>query len=247
MAVLAEQPVEAAPRCWPPAVSRWVPASCARAWTSACWRGPLAVGGQQVSLQGLGGAYDELFLPLHGAHQAHNAAAAVAAVEAFLGGGHDRLDPSVVRAAFAGVTSPGRLEVVRRSPTVLVDAAHNPAGALATAAAIHEEFGFTRLVGLLAVFADKDVEGILEAFEPVMTEVVVTEMVSPRAMPLDELADIAEGIFGVGRVTAVPRLDAALDEAIRRAEAEGAAAGAGVLVSGSITTVAGARALLGAY
>jgi dihydrofolate synthase/folylpolyglutamate synthase len=205
----------------------------------------LAVGGQQLRLAGLGGEYEDVFLPLHGAHQARNAVTALAAVESFLGGGRAPLDADVVRAAFAQATSPGRLEVVRSSPTILVDAAHNPAGAQATAQALREEFTFTRLVGVLAVFADKDVEGILEAFEPVLTEVVVTRARSDRAMPVDELADIAEGIFGVDRVTAVEGLDAAIDEAVRRAETDGELSGAGVVVTGSITTVAQARALLG--
>jgi dihydrofolate synthase/folylpolyglutamate synthase len=137
------------------------------------------------------------------------------------------------------------LEVVRTSPTILVDAAHNPAGARATAEALAEEFTFTHLVGVLAVFADKDAEGILEAFEPVLTEVVVTQAASPRAMPVAELADIAEGVFGVDRVSATPQLDMAIDEAVRRAESQGELSGAGVIVTGSITTVAQARALLG--
>ena len=99
------------------------------------------VGGQVVTLRGLAREYDEIFLPLHGAHQAHNAACAVAAVEAFLGG--NELDPDVVREAFAAVASPGRLEVARRSPTILLDGAHNPHGAEATAEALQEAFSFS--------------------------------------------------------------------------------------------------------
>ncbi|NHC45115.1 bifunctional folylpolyglutamate synthase/dihydrofolate synthase [Motilibacter aurantiacus] len=205
-----------------------------------------AVGGQQVSLRGLGGDYEDLFLPLFGAHQAQNAAVALAAVEAFLGGGADTLDMDVVRSAFAGVSSPGRLEVVRRSPTILVDAAHNPAGARATAAAIPEDFAFTHLVGVVAAMADKDVRGILEAFEPVLAEVVVTEAATSRAMPVDELAALAVGVFGADRVEVVPRLDDAIDTAVALAEEQGELGGAGVLVTGSIVTVAQARGLLGA-
>jgi dihydrofolate synthase/folylpolyglutamate synthase len=89
-----------------------------------------AVGGQLLALRGLAGEYTDVFLPLYGAHMAHNAATALAAVEAFLGTGRGgtSLDPDVVREAFAKVTSPGRLEVVRRGPTVIIDATHNPAG-----------------------------------------------------------------------------------------------------------------------
>ena len=208
----------------------------------------LAVGGQVVSIRGLAGEYDEVFLPLAGQHQAHNAAVALAAVEAFLGGGHAErgpLDIDIVRAAFARVTSPGRLEVARRSPTVLLDAAHNPAGARATAEAVQESFGFTRLVGVFAAMADKDVRGMLEALEPVLAEVVVTASTSGRAMPADELAAHAVEIFGEDRVEVTPRLDDAIDSAVTLAEEEGHFGGSGVLVTGSIVTVAEARTLLG--
>jgi dihydrofolate synthase/folylpolyglutamate synthase len=208
----------------------------------------VAVGGQALVLRGLAGEYDEVFLPLHGAHQAHNAACALAAVEAFLGGGHAErgpLDGEVVRAGFAAVTSPGRLEVVRTSPTVLLDAAHNPAGARATAAALQEAFGFTRLVGVVAAMADKDVHGILEAFEPVLAEVVISQASTPRAMPVDDLAAVAVDVFGSDRVEVAPRLADAIDSAVDLAEGEGDLGGAGVLVTGSVFTVAEARTLLG--
>jgi dihydrofolate synthase/folylpolyglutamate synthase len=207
----------------------------------------LAVGGQVLVLRGLGGEYEDVFLPLLGAHQAHNAACALAAVEAFLGGGHadrGRLDPDVVRAAFAGAASPGRLEVVRRSPTIVLDAAHNPAGARATAAALTEDFDFTHLVGVFGAMADKDTRGMLEAFEPVLSEVVVTQASSPRAMPADDLAAVAVEVFGADRVEVSPRLDDAIDAAVTLAEEQGQLGGAGVVVTGSIVTVAEARMLL---
>lgn len=207
-------------------------------------RRDVAVGGQMLDLQGIGGNYEDVFLPLHGPHQAHNAACALAAAEAFLGGGRERIDVDVVRQAFAGVTSPGRLEVVRRSPTVLLDAAHNPAGAAATTAAIHDAFTFTRLIGVIAVLAGKDARGILEALEPVLAEVVVTQNSSPRTLPADELAALAVDVFGADRVEVVPRMDDALDNAVTLAEEEGGLGGAGVLVTGSIVTVGDARTLL---
>jgi dihydrofolate synthase/folylpolyglutamate synthase len=208
----------------------------------------VAVGGQLLTLKGLGGEYEQVFLPLHGEHQAHNAALALTAVEAFFGIGsvHQRtLDQETVRAAFAAVTSPGRLEVVRRSPTVVLDAAHNPGGALATAAAISEVFGFTHLVGVVGASADKDVRGLLEAFEPVFSEVVVTRNSTSRAMDVDELAALAVEVFGGDRVQVEPRLDDALEAAVTLAEEEGEYAGAGVLVTGSVITVGEARLLLG--
>lgn len=204
----------------------------------------VALGGQQVSIRGLAGDYRDLFLNLHGAHQAHNAAIALAAVEAFLGGGEQPLDADVVREAFAEVTSPGRLEIVRRSPTVLVDAAHNPAGAQALATALAEEFTFTRLIGLIAVLGDKDATGILEPLEPVLDEIVLTRSTSPRAMRPDRLGALAAEIFGEHRVTVIDDLPMALDRAAELADEAGP--GAGVVATGSVTTAADVRLLLGA-
>nr|MDT0667268.1 cyanophycin synthetase [Micromonospora sp. DSM 115978] len=140
----------------------------------------IAVGGQLVTLKGLGGVYEDVFLPLHGAHQAHNAACALAAVEAFLGGGQDRLDLEVVRSGFAQADSPGRLEIVRRSPTVVLDGAHNVAGAAALAAALRDAFTFDTLVGVVGMLGDKDVAGILGELEPALSSIVVTQSDSPR-------------------------------------------------------------------
>jgi dihydrofolate synthase/folylpolyglutamate synthase len=209
----------------------------------------VAVGGQVLDLQGLGGEYDEVFLPLYGAHQAGNAATALAAVEAFLGlrggpaEGRGPLDVEVVRAAFASVTSPGRMEVVRRSPTIVLDGAHNPAGAFALAAALEESFTFERLFAVVAVLDDKDAAGLLGALEPVVTGVVVTTNSSPRALPADALARVAVEVFGDARVEVAGRLDDAIDAAVAEVETE-LIGGGGVLVTGSIVTVGDARALL---
>ncbi len=177
-----------------------------------------AVGGQVLTLQAPAGVYDDMFLPLFGAHQATNAAVALAAVEAFLGGGTTQLNADLVRSGFAATTSPGRLEVVRRGPTVVVDAAHNPHGAQALAAAIVDSFEFTSLVGVVGVLDDKDARGVLEALEPVLAEVVVTRNSSPRATDADVLAAVAVEVFGADRVEVVPRLPDALDRAIDRAD-----------------------------
>ncbi|GGT17179.1 dihydrofolate synthase [Streptomyces kurssanovii] len=208
----------------------------------------VAVGGQLLTLRGLGGEYEQIFLPLYGAHQAHNAAVALAAVEAFFGvgaGDARTLDADTIRKAFATVASPGRLEVVRRSPTVVLDAAHNPAGARAAAAAVTESFGFSRLIGVVGASDDKDVRGFLEAFEPIFHEIVVTQNSSHRAMNADALAAVAVEVFGDDRVVVEPRLDDALEAAITLAEEESEFAGAGVLVTGSVITVGEARLLLG--
>ena len=143
--------------------------------------------------------------------------------------------------------TPGRLERVRAAPTVLLDAAHNPHGAQALAATIGEEFAFRKLVAVVGVMADKDARGILEALEPVVSEVVVTTNSSPRAMPLTELNDLALSIFGEERVVAEPALDVAVETAVALAEEGGdePLAGGGVLVTGSVVTAGEARTLFG--
>ncbi|WP_254878951.1 folylpolyglutamate synthase/dihydrofolate synthase family protein [Streptomyces sp. NA04227] len=245
--ILAQQPVDAAQVVLKKAVE--VDATVAREGLEfGVTSRSAAVGGQLLTLRGLGGEYEDVFLPLHGAYQAHNAAVALAAVEAFFGIGsqHARpLDIDTVRTAFAAVTAPGRLEVVRRSPTVVLDAAHNPAGARATVEGIGEVFDFSRLIGVIGVSGDKDVRGVLEAFEPVLTEVVVTQNSTHRALDADALAALAVEVFGEDRVQVEPRLDDALEAAITLAEEEGEFAGGGVLVTGSVITVGEARLLLG--
>ena len=203
----------------------------------------VAIGGQQLSVRGLAGEYPDLFVPLHGAHQAQNVAAAIAAVEAFIGGGEQQLDSEVVRAALAEVASPGRLEIVRRSPTVIVDAAHNPHGALALREALQDSFAFTRTIGLIAILADKDASEMLEILEPAFDEVVVSRTTSPRAMRPEALGELASGIFGEHRVHVVKDLPDALDRAAALAD-DGGVAG-GVVATGSVTTAAEVRMLLG--
>ncbi|MCJ1677345.1 bifunctional folylpolyglutamate synthase/dihydrofolate synthase [Streptomyces sp. APSN-46.1] len=244
--ILAQQPVDAAQVLLKKAVE--VDATVAREGMEfGVVSREVAVGGQMLTLRGVGGEYEGIFLPLHGAHMAHNAAVALAAVEAFFGIGAQQsrvLDADTVRAAFASVTSPGRMEVVRRSPTVVLDAAHNPAGARVTAEAVTEAFGFSRLIGVVGASDGKDVRGVFEAFEPIFAEVVVTENTSHRAMSADELAAIAVEVFGPDRVQVEPRLDDALEAAITLAEEEAEYGGAGVLVTGSVITVGEARLLL---
>lgn len=207
-------------------------------------RREMAVGGQLVSLQGLTGPYEDVFLPLHGEHQAHNAATALAAVEAFLGG-RGGLEAEAVRAAFARVTSPGRLEVLRRGPIVLVDAAHNPAGAEVLAAALSEEFATTTLVAVVAVLADKDVEGILAALEPVVSSVVVTMNSSPRCLPAEIVERIALDVLGPERVRRAMPLPEAIDLGLALAEQQGSLGGHGVVVTGSVVTAGDARQAFG--
>ena len=219
------------------------------------------IGGQMLTLQGLAGEYPEVFLPLHGAHQAHNAVCALAAVEALRGG--EALDLDVVREAFGQVDSPARLEVVRRGPTVLIDAAHNPHGAQAAVEAVQESFAFSPLLGGKGFdflqdrvedtdrtrFVEGATEGILEILEPVLSTVVCSQNSTARSMPAESLAELARGVFGPDRVVVAPRLDDALDLAVGLAEEGGmlgeAFGSGGVLVTGSVITAGEARTLLG--
>lgn len=206
-----------------------------------------AVGGQVISIQGLSGSFDDIFLPLYGEHQAENAAVALAAVEAFYGASYDKpLYDQAVHNGFQAVQSPGRLERVRTAPTVLLDACHNPHGAKALARALDKYFEFNRLVGVLAILGDKDARGILEALEPVVDKVILTTNSSPRALPVEDLAELARQVFDVEKIDTAPTLTDAI--ALATVEAEnidenGVMSGAGVIVTGSVVTAGEARSL----
>jgi dihydrofolate synthase / folylpolyglutamate synthase len=286
VAVIGQQPVEAASELLRRAAA--VGASVAREGIEfGVLARELAVGGQRVSIKGLLGEYHDLFLPLFGEHQAGNAACALAAVEAFSGaqgspgamaddepagaaaaarhrhGGTMPLDADLVAGAFAMMASPGRLEIVRRSPLVLIDSAHNPGGMAATAAALSDAFGPAEVIAVLAVSADKDVAGILDELEPAAAAVVATRNSSDRSMEPQELAELARAAFGPDRVHVADRLDDAIDIAVGladdaaeliggplagllpdEADLGAAAAGTLVLIAGSVVTAGDARLLL---
>ncbi|MUH44951.1 MAG: dihydrofolate synthase [Actinobacteria bacterium] len=203
----------------------------------------VAIGGQMLTIKGLHGQYDDVFVPLFGDHQAQNAAVGLAAVEAFLAT-DVKLDSETVREGFLMVSSPGRLEIVRRSPTVIVDAAHNPHGAKALAAAVEDSFDFESLVGVVGILGEKDAQGVLLALESVLDHIVVTTPASPRALPAEELAAIASDIFGEERVWIEPKLADALDRAVTLAEEVNDYGGAGVLVTGSVVLAGEAKRLM---
>lgn len=206
----------------------------------------VAVGGQTLTIRGLAGEYTDIFLPLSGEHQTRNAAVALAAVEAFFGAGAGRqLDQDTVRRGFAQVTSPGRLERVRSTPTTFIDAAHNPHGARALGAALERDFDFRRLIGVVGILADKDVRGILTELEPHLSEIVCTANTSPRALNAESLAEIAREIFGEERVHVAAALPGAVELAFELAEDADMQSGSGVIVTGSVVTAGEARTLFG--
>ena len=199
----------------------------------------IAVGGQLISITGLRGHYDDIFLPLHGKHQASNAAAALIAVEAFFG--EQDLDIDAVRAGFANVTSPGRCEVIHRDPTIILDAAHNPHGAKAIAETMQSEFTFDEVTGIVALMADKDALGILHELEPILNQVIVTTNSSERSMSVAELNKLATQVFGADRVFAEETLPAAIDRAVKDANRPLSDESLAILITGSVVTVGEAR------
>ncbi len=199
----------------------------------------IAVGGQLISVTGLRGHYDDIFLPLHGKHQASNAAAALIAVEAFFG--EQDLDIDAVRAGFANVTSPGRCEIIHRDPTIILDAAHNPHGAKAIAETIQSEFTFDDVTGIVAVMADKDALGILQALEPVMNQIIVTTNSTERSMAVADLEALAHQVFGVDRVFSQPTLTEAIEKAIKDSVRPLSEESLAILITGSVVTVGEAR------
>ena len=203
----------------------------------------LAVGGQLLSIQGVHGDYDEIFLPLYGDHQGNNAAVALAAVEVFAG---VKLDTELVQDAFSKVSSPGRCEIVYKDPTVIIDAAHNPHGVSAIANTLNTEFDFELVVGVVAVLADKDVAGILKSLSTTLDYLVITENGSARAMNKDELAKIATQYFKAEQVEIIGDMNTAITYAIEKVALfnqvnDGVAA---VVITGSVATAGMARSIV---
>ncbi len=209
----------------------------------ALLRRDIAVGGQLLSIRGVHGDYTDIYLPLHGAHQAANSAVAIATVEAFVG---VKLDEELVRSAFMKVASPGRLEILHRDPTVIVDAAHNPHGATALADTLRTEFDFESIFCVLGILGEKDVQGVLKALEPVVDRLVVTKSDSPRALPVAELFAQAVAIFGNERVFKEDDLASAITYAMEQVTlinqvSDGVSA---VVITGSVVTAGSARVIL---
>ena len=209
------------------------------------------VGGQQLTVSGLAGRYPDILLPLHGAHQAQNFAVAVAALEAFIGGGEQELNIDNLRLAAENISAPGRLETLRTGPSIVVDAAHNPAGITASAQALKESFGLSRLVLVVGILQDKDAREMLTAlfkeYEGLVDDICFTQSTSPRAIPAGVLGSLALDVgYAEQDIYVTERLDDAIDWAVGRADEADPGLIGGVLITGSITLVGEARTLLGA-
>ena len=184
--------------------------------------------GQRITIKGLAGTYNDLFLPLFGSYQADNLALAIAAVESFLGGGESPIHDEILRIAVADASSPGRLQVVDRKPLTIIDAAHNPNGAQSLANALDEYFGAPKAIGIIGVLGDKDARGLLQALRGSFDEVILTRSTSPRALEPEVLADIAVEFFE--RVSVAPDLESALNQARESVEQDGA-----IVITGSVS------------
>ena len=200
----------------------------------------VAVGGQLISVRGLAATYSDVFLPLYGTHQAQNAAVAIAAVESFLGGGTQPLSDELVIEGLGGATSPGRLQLVGIEPSVFVDAAHNPHGAAALAAALGTYFNFDEIAFVIGILADKDASGIVSALAPIPGAFFVTQSQSDRSIAADDLADTIAAQVGDERVFRFDDLVGAVDAARTWADESPKRA---VVITGSITLVGEALAL----
>jgi dihydrofolate synthase/folylpolyglutamate synthase len=188
--------------------------------------------GQSIAISGLAGKYGPYAAPVFGSHQGQNLAVAVAAVEAFLGGGDIEIADDILRSAISDVSSPGRLQLIKTEPALLLDGAHNPAGAQILANALRAEFSAKPLVGLIAVLADKDVAGLLSNLAGVFQSVLITQSSSPRSMPAAELELVAAQSLDQ-EVSSISDFQLALERAKEKAiEIDGV-----VVVTGSITLV----------
>ena len=201
-----------------------------------CTANRVAVGGRLVDIRTPGGAYGEILVPLHGAHQGVNAACAVAATEAFFGA---PLHEEVVEDGMAMTTVPGRLEVVGRQPLCVLDGAHNVAGAQMLGRALVEEFSVDGpVVAVMGLLAGRDPSAMLAPLaEAGVSVVVACQPNSPRALPAESVAEAARSL-GLEAV-----VGGTVEAAVTRARALVPSDGL-LLVTGSLYVVADARVLL---
>jgi len=196
----------------------------------------LAVGGWDISVDGIYEHYDELHLPIHGRHQLGNAAIAIAATEELLG---RALDPEAVRDGFAALTLPGRLEVAGRHPLVVLDGAHTPESMEAGAAALDEEFPPFLWKVVVGVLGDKRLDELVAALDGIAGDVFAVTAPSSRGVPAEEVAAAALAALPDHTVHVAGSVEDGLQAALAAAGEDGA-----VLITGSMYVAGEARSLL---
>ncbi len=198
----------------------------------------LAVGGRLIGLRTPLAKYEDVFLPLHGAHQTVNASIALTAGEAAIG---HRLDEDLVQAAFASVDAPGRLEVVGTQPLTVLDGAHNVTGAQAVQAALAEEFVAAPRTLVVGLTREKNAADMLSALGAADVEhLVCTRAPTPRGMDPSAIVDAARAL-GVDpdRIDLQPDVLRAIARAVELTPSDGQ-----IVITGSLYLVGAARALL---
>jgi dihydrofolate synthase/folylpolyglutamate synthase len=203
------------------------------------WRANVqAVGGRMLELYTSGGRYPEVFVPLYGAHQGDNAAIALAAAEAFVG---SPLEPEAVYDAFTRVRSPGRLEIMGRHPLVLIDGAHNVAGAEALRAALAEEFAPAARTLVLGLLREREPREMLTALGlDDVAQLVCARPPNPRALAPEVIAEAAVELgFPADRIEVYDTVAEALSSALLSTPPEGE-----IVITGSLYFVGAARSML---
>jgi dihydrofolate synthase/folylpolyglutamate synthase len=195
-----------------------------------------AVGGWDISIDGVYEQYDEIHVPIHGRHQLHNAAVAVAAAEELLG---RALDPEAVREGFATLALPGRIEVVGRRPLVVLDGAHTPESMAAGAAALDEEFPPFLWKVVLGALGDKKLEELIGALDLIAGEIFGVTAPSERGIAAADVAAAARAAMPDREVHEAGSVADGVRAALAAAGEDGA-----VLVTGSMYVVGEARSLL---
>ena len=190
----------------------------------------VGVGGQQLNIATPFGNYQDLFLPLFGKFQASNAACALTAVETFLG---KKLDLELVQDAFADFKSPARLQIVKRNPTILVDAAHNISGVQNTLEAINETFKFDNKILIIGFMKDKDIDEMLDLLKGYAQDVILTQANSTRAITAQDLNNKVNLIPSFSQnITWKSSSKNALEDAVEIAKRKNSSTG--IIVLGSI-------------
>lgn len=194
----------------------------------------LALGGRSIGVRTTYGEYEDLFVPLHGWHQGDNTAVALCAVEAFFG---TRLSVDTVSEGLSQVAMPGRFEIMGHQPLVILDGAHNPAGADVCSSVFFDDFDpHGRRILIVGALRGREISETLSALKADDFEVVICcTAPSPRAMSCSEIALIAEEM-GCAQVIRADSVERACDIALGDASSDDA-----ILVAGSLYVVGAAR------